>query len=155
MDNDSEESTAGWNPIPLYAGQIKPLHRHTSPSSTESSVKTGKEQGNVYPRNEKMEKILTMRKLAMRRLAKRHENVFHLILPSRTCLNVDVSENLLFKETSTFERVRPLFATGKVTGNYPEQFFIFPDLSSFPTAVSFRLKCFFFWRDLDWLLFYP
>ncbi|CAH3144770.1 unnamed protein product, partial [Porites lobata] len=40
VDNDSEESTVGWNPIPLYAGQIKPLHRHTSPSSTESSVKT-------------------------------------------------------------------------------------------------------------------
>ena len=89
MDNDSEKSTAGWNPTPLYAGQIKPLHRHTSPSFTESSVKTGKEQGNVDLRNEKMEKILTMRKLAMRRLAKRHETVFHLILPSRTCLNVD------------------------------------------------------------------
>ena len=142
MDNDSEESTAGWNPTPLYAGQIKPLHRRTSPSSTESSVKTGKERGNVDPRNEKMEKILTMRKLAMRRLAKRHETVFHLILPSRTCLNVDVSLNLLFKETSTFEQVRPTFATGKVTSNYPEQFFIFPGLFSFPTAVNFRLKCF-------------
>ena len=144
MDNDSEKSPAGWNPTPLYAGQIKPLHRHTSPSSTESSVKTGKERVNVDPGNEKMEKILDMNELAIRKLAKRHKTVFHLILPSRTCLNVDVSLNLLFKETSTFERVRPLFATGKVTGNYPEQFFIFPGLSSFPTAVSFRPKCFFF-----------
>ena len=105
MDNDSEESTVGWNPTPLYAGQIKPLHRHTSPSSTESSVKTGKELVNVDPSNEKMEKIFTMRELAMRRLAKRHKTV----LPQtakRTRLNVDVSLNLLFKETSTFERVR-------------------------------------------------
>lgn len=135
----------GWNPIPLYAGQIKPLHRHTSPSSTESSVKTGKELVNVDPSNEKMEKIFTMRELAMRRLAKRHKTV----LPhtaKRTRLNVDVSLNLLFKETSTFERVRPTFPTGKVTGNYPEQFFIFPSLSIFPTAVSFRLKCFFLTR---------
>ena len=73
MDNDSEESTVEWNPTPLYAGQIKPLHRHTSPSSTESSVKTGKELVNVDPSNEKMEKINTMRELAMRRLAKRHK----------------------------------------------------------------------------------
>lgn len=107
VDNDSEESTVGWNPTPLYAGQIKPLHRHTSPSSTESSVKTGKELVNVDPSNEKMKKIFTMRELAMRRLAKRHKTV----LPQtakRTRLNVDVSLNLLFKETSTFERVRPI-----------------------------------------------
>ena len=149
MDNDSEKSPAGWNPTPLYAGQIKPLHRHTSPSSTESSVKTGKERVNVDPGNEKMEKILDMNELAIRKLAKRHKTVFHLILPSRTCLNVDVSLNLLCKETSTFERMRPTFATGKLPGNYPEQFFIFPGLSSFHTAVNFRLKCFFLTRP--WL----
>ena len=67
VDNDSEESTVGWNPTPLYAGKIKLLHRHTSLSSTESSVKTGKERGNVDLRNEKMEKVLTMRKPAMQR----------------------------------------------------------------------------------------
>ena len=81
MDNDSEKSPAGWNPTPLYAGQIKPLHRHTSPSSTESSVKTGKERVNVDPGNEKMEKILDMNELAIRKLAKKHKTVFHLILP--------------------------------------------------------------------------
>lgn len=75
VDNDSGKSTAGWKPTPLYQGQIKPLHRHTSPSSTESSVKTGKELVNVDPSNEKMEKIFTMRELAMRRLAKRHKTV--------------------------------------------------------------------------------
>ena len=61
--------------------------------------------------------------------------MFLLILPGSTRLNVDVSLNLLFKETSTLERVRLafLFATGKVTGNYPEQFF------SLPTSLAFRI----------------
>ena len=98
MNNDSEESTAGWNPTRLYAGQKIPPHRHTNPSSTESSGKTGKERGNVDPRNEKMEKNSTTRKLAMRRLAKRHKTVFHLIVGrvGRARLSFDVSLNLLF-----------------------------------------------------------
>ena len=65
----------------------------------EESVTTGKERGNVYPGNE--DNIFTMRKLAMRRLAKRHKT--------------GVSTRIGVRPTasSTFERVRPPFATGK------------------------------------------
>ena len=60
----------------------------------EESVTTGKEQGNIYPRNEN--NIFTMRKLAMgRSVSKRHKTG---VRPSAS---------------STFERVRPPFATGK------------------------------------------
>lgn len=65
----------------------------------EESVTTGKERGNVYPGNE--DNIFTMRKLAMRRLAKRHKTG----VSTRTGIRPSAS--------STFERVRPPFATGK------------------------------------------
>lgn len=57
-------------------------------------------------RNENFEKIFTMRKLAMRRLAKSHKTGVS------THTRVRPSASLL-KETSTFERVCPKFATGK------------------------------------------
>ena len=65
----------------------------------EESVTTGKERGNIYPGNEN--NIFTVRKLAMRRLAKRHKT--------------GVSTRIGVRPTasSTFERVRPPFATGK------------------------------------------
>ena len=60
----------------------------------EESVTTDREQGNIYPRNEN--NIFTMRKLAMgRSVSKRHKTG---VRPSAS---------------STFERVRPPFATGK------------------------------------------
>ena len=65
----------------------------------EESVTTGKERGNIYPGNEN--NIFTMRKLAMRRLAKRHKTG----VSTRTGVRTSAS--------STFERVRPPFATGK------------------------------------------
>ena len=65
----------------------------------EESVTTGKERGNIYPGNEN--NIFTMRKLAMRRLAKRHKTG----VLTRTGVRPSAS--------STFERVRPPFATGK------------------------------------------
>ena len=65
----------------------------------EESVTTGKERGNIYPGNEN--NIFTMRKLAMRRLAKRHKTG----VSTRTGIRPSAS--------STFERVRPPFATGK------------------------------------------
>ena len=65
----------------------------------EESVTTGKKRGNIYPGNEN--NIFTVRKLAMRRLAKRHKT--------------GVSTRIGIRPTasSTFERVRPPFATGK------------------------------------------
>ena len=65
----------------------------------EESVTTGKKRGNIYPGNEN--NIFTVRKLAMRRLAKRHKT--------------GVSTRIGVRPTasSTFERVRPPFATGK------------------------------------------
>ena len=65
----------------------------------EESVTTGKERGNVYPGNEN--NIFTMRKLAMRRLAKRHKT------------GVSTRAGIRPSASSTFERVRPPFATGK------------------------------------------
>ena len=65
----------------------------------EESVTTGKERGNVYPGNEN--NIFTMRKLAMRRLARRHKT------------GVSTHTGVRPSAWSTFERVRPPFATGK------------------------------------------
>ena len=65
----------------------------------EESVTTDKERGNIYPGNEN--NIFTIRKLAMRRLAKRHKTG----VSTRTGVRPSAS--------STFERVRPPFATGK------------------------------------------
>lgn len=95
MDSDSEKFIRGWSPTPLneVTGQNKPSHGHTNPSFTVSSVTTGKEQGNIDPRNENFKKILTMRKLAMQRLDKVHKNGV-------------LTHNWLLKDTQTF-------ATGK------------------------------------------
>ena len=65
----------------------------------EESVTTGKERGNIYPRNEN--NIFTKRKLAMRRLAKRHKT------------GVSTHTGVRTSASSTFEQVRPPFATGK------------------------------------------
>ena len=98
---DSKEPIQRWKPTPLYAG-----HRHTNLSSTESSVTTGKERGNMDPRNGNFEKILTMRKLAMRRFAKRHKAG----VLSHTGVKPSASP---FRKTSMFDRVRATSATGK------------------------------------------
>ena len=65
----------------------------------EESVTTGKERGNVYPGNEN--NIFTMRKFAIRRLAKRHKT------------GVSTHTGVRPSASLTFERVRPPFATGK------------------------------------------
>ena len=66
----------------------------------EESVTTGKERGNISPRNEN--KIFTMRTLVMRRsVSKRHKT------------GVSTHTEVRPSASSTFERVRPPFATGK------------------------------------------
>ena len=66
----------------------------------EESVTTGKERGNVYPGNEN--NIFTMRTLVMRRsVSKRHKT------------GVSAHTEVRPSTSSTFERVRPPFATGK------------------------------------------
>ena len=65
----------------------------------EESITTGKERGNIYPRNKN--NIFTMRKLAMRRLSKRHKT------------GVSTPTRVRPSASSTFERVRQPFATGK------------------------------------------
>ena len=101
MGTDNKESIQRWSPTPLYAG-----HRHTNLSSTESSVTTGKERGNMDPRNGNIEKILTMGKLAMRRLAKRHKAG----VLSHTGVRPSAAP---FKKASMFDRERATSATGK------------------------------------------
>ena len=90
-----------WSPTPLYAGQ-----RRTNLSSTESSATTGKERGNMDDRNGNIEKIVTMRKLAMRRLAKRHKAG----VLSHTGVRPSAAP---FKKASMFDRVQATSATGK------------------------------------------
>lgn len=91
-----------------YSALSYPLQKFSAGTKSESvsaekdneeSVTTGKERGNVYPGNEN--NIFTMRKLAMRRLAKRHKTG----VSTRTGIRPSAS--------STFERLRPPFATGK------------------------------------------
>ena len=101
VGTDNKESTQRWSPTPLYAG-----HRRTNLSSTESSVSTGKERGNMDPRNGNIEKILTMRKLEMRRLAKRHKAG----VLSHTGVRPSAAP---FKKTSMFDRERATSTTGK------------------------------------------
>lgn len=83
-------------PLQKYSAGTKSV---SAEKDNEESVTTGKERGNVYPGNE--DNIFTMRKLAMRRLAKRHKTG----VSTRTGIRPSAS--------STFERVRPPFATGK------------------------------------------
>ena len=83
-------------PLRKYSAGTKSV---SAEKDNEESVTTGKERGNVYPGNEN--NIFTMRKLAMRRLAKRHKTG----VSTRTGIRPSAS--------STFERVRPPFATGK------------------------------------------
>ena len=101
VGTDNKESIQRWSPTPLYAG-----HRHTNLSSTDSLITTGKERGNMDPRNENIEKILTMRKLAMRRLAKRQKAG----VLSRIGVRPSASP---FKKASMFNRVQATSATGK------------------------------------------
>lgn len=101
MGTDNRESIQRWSPTPLYAG-----HRRTNLSSTESSATTGKERGNMDPRNGNIEKILTMRKLAMRRLAKRHKAG----VLSHTGVRPSAAP---FEKASMFDRVQATSATGK------------------------------------------
>ena len=101
MGTDNKESIQRWSPTPLYAG-----HRHTNLSYTESSVTTGKERGNMDPRNGNIEKILSMRKLAMRRLTKRHKAG----VLSHTGVRPPATP---FKKASMFDRVQATSATGK------------------------------------------
>ena len=99
MGTDNKESIQRWSPTPLYAG-----HRRTNLSSTESSATTGKERGNMDPRKGNIEKIVTMRKLAMRRLAKKAGVLSHTgVRPSAAP----------FKKASMFDRVQATSATGK------------------------------------------
>ena len=83
-------------PLQKYSAGTKSV---SAEKDNEESVTTGKERGNVYPGNEN--NIFSMRKLAMRRLAKRHKTG----VSTRTGIRPSAS--------STFERVRPPFATGK------------------------------------------
>ena len=83
-------------PLQKYSAGTKSV---SAEKDNEESVTTGKERGNVYPGNE--DNIFTMRKLAMRRLAKRHKTG----VSTRTGIRPSAS--------STFERVRPPFTTGK------------------------------------------
>ena len=83
-------------PLQKFLAGTKPL---SAEKDNEETVTTGKERGNIYPGNEN--NIFTIRKLAMRRLAKRHKTG----VSTRTGVRPSAS--------STFERVRPPFATGK------------------------------------------
>ena len=66
----------------------------------EESVTTGKKRGNISPRNEN--NIFIMRTLVMRRsVSKRHKT------------GVSTHTGVRPSASSTFERVRPPFATGK------------------------------------------
>ena len=84
------------HPLQKCSAGIKPV---SSEKDNEESVTTGTERGNIYPRNEN--NIFTMRKIAMRRLAKRHKTGVSTHTGGRP------------SASSTFERVRPPFATGK------------------------------------------
>ena len=83
-------------PLQKFSAGIRPV---SSEKDNEKSVTTGKERGNIYPRNEN--NIFTMRKLAMRRLAKRHKTGVSTHTGGRP------------SASATFERVRPPFASGK------------------------------------------
>ena len=133
-----------------YSAPSYPLQKFSAATKSvfaekdnEESVTTGKERGNIYLRNEN--DIFTMRELAMRRsVSKSHKT------------GVSIHTGVRPSASSTFERVRPPFATGQkyfqmylVTTQNSFSYFLY----NFPKAVTFRLKCLGF--DVDWLFFQP
>ena len=131
VGTDNKESIQRWSPIPLYAG-----HRHANLSSTESSVTNGKERGNMDPSNGNIEKILTMRKIAMRRLAKRHKAG----VLSHTGVRPSAAP---FKKASMFHRGRATSATGKKYFQNFQKCFLKRDLSrqSSSFCLIFPITC--------------